>query len=214
MILCYLSKRMQPTSKTQRTWDVLLLGGASGIGKSSLSYPMAKHFDINLTEIDDIQVALQKLTTPEQQPLLHFWRTNWDEFNAWSDEQHLAYFIQVSREVFQPALEAVIANHLETNRPVILEGDFLLPELALLKTFDQQTNQGRVKAVFLYEESQAQIAANYLSREGKDQIFRAHLSWINNQWLRSECKRLSIPALPARPWDTVLERAMRVIGSP
>jgi 2-phosphoglycerate kinase len=132
MISCYLSKQVEKATNFQRNWQVLLLGGASGVGKSSLSYPLARHYDINLTEIDDIQVALTKLTTPEQQPLLHFWRTNWDEFSSWSDEQHLSHFIQVSREVFQPALEAVIANHLETNRPVILEGDFILPELATL----------------------------------------------------------------------------------
>lgn len=199
---------MQPLLKTQRTWDVLLLGGASGVGKSNLSYPLAKYFDVALTEIDDIQVALTKLFTPEQQPLLHFWRTNWEEFSNWSDQQHLEFFIRLSREVFQPVLEAVIANHLETNRPVILEGDFILPELATFKIFEEQINDARVKALFVYEESEAQIAANYLARDNEEQPFRAHLSWINNQWLRSECERLGVPALPARPWETVLERAV------
>ena len=155
---------MQPLLKTQRTWDVLLLGGASGVGKSSLSYQLAKYFDVALTEVDDIQVALTKLLTPEQQPLLHFWRTNWEEFSNWSDQQHLNFFIKLSREVFQPALEAVIANHLETNRPVILEGDFILPELATFKIFEEQINDARVKALFIYEESETQIAANYLAR--------------------------------------------------
>jgi 2-phosphoglycerate kinase len=195
----------------KRDWQVLLLGGASGVGKSSLSYQLARYYDTNLTEVDDIQVALQKLTTPEQQPLLHFWRTNWEEFSNWSDEQHLSHFIQVSREVFQPALEAVIANHLETNRSVILEGDFLLPELIAFKAFDEQNNGGRVKALFLYEEDEAQIAANYLAREGEEQTFRAHLSWLNNQWLRSECERLGVPALSARPWEAVLERAVSIL---
>jgi 2-phosphoglycerate kinase len=200
--------------ESKRTWQVLLLGGASGVGKSSLSYRLARHYDINLTEIDDIQVALQKLTTPEQQPLLHFWRTNWDEFSSWSDEQHLSHFIQVSREVFQPALESVIANHLETNRPVILEGDFLLPELAAFKIFDEQINDGRVKALFLYEEDETQIVANYLARDNEEQTFRAHLSWLNSQWLRSECERLGVPAIPARLWNTVLERTISSLLTP
>lgn len=200
--------------ESNRIWQVLLLGGASGVGKSSLSYRLARHYDINLTEIDDIQVALTKLTTPEQQPLLHFWRTNWDEFSSWSDEQHLSHFIQVSREVFQPALESVIANHLETNRPVILEGDFILPELVTFKAFDEQKNNGRVKALFIYEEDEAQIATNYLARDGEEQTFRAHLSWLNSQWLRSECKRLGVPAIPARPWNTVLERTISSLLTP
>jgi 2-phosphoglycerate kinase len=212
MISCYLSKQLEKVMKPpKRDWQVLLLGGASGVGKSSLSYPLARHYDVNLTEIDDLQVALQKLTTPEQQPLLHFWRTNWEEFSSWSDEQHLSHFIQVSREVFQPALEAVIANHIETNAPVILEGDFVLPELATFKTFDGQANNGRVKAIFIYEEDEAQIAANYLAREGKEQTFRAHSSWLTNQWLRSECKRLGVPTIAARPWHTVLGRAVSIL---
>jgi 2-phosphoglycerate kinase len=194
----------------KRDWQVLLLGGASGVGKSSLSYPLARYYNINLTEIDDIQVALEKLTTPEQQPLLHFWRTNWEEFSSWSDQQHLEHFISVSLNIFQPALEAIIANHLETNRPVILEGDFILPELAMFKAFDEQKNDGRVKALFIYEEDKAQIAANYLARDNEEQIFRAHLSWLNSQWLRSECKRLGVPALSARPWNTVVKRATEI----
>jgi 2-phosphoglycerate kinase len=205
---------MENAVKPKRDWQVLLLGGASGVGKSSLSYPLAKHYDVNLTEIDDFQVVLEKLTTPEQQPLLHFWRTNWDEFSNWSDEQRLEHFIRVSRDVFQPALETVIANHLETNRPVILEGDFILPELAMFKTFDEQKNDGRVKALFIYEEDEAQIAANYLAREGEEQSFRAHSSWLNNQWLRSECERLGVHALAARPWTTVIERATSSLVTP
>lgn len=195
-----------------REWQVLLLGGASGVGKSSLSYNLARHYNVNLTEVDDIQVALTKLLTPQQQPLLHFWRTHWEEFSSWSDQEHLDFFTRLSREVFQPALEAIIANHLETNRPVILEGDFILPELATFKTFAEQANNNRVKALFIYEEDEKQIAANYLARDNEEQTFRAHLSWINNQWLRNECERLGIPVLSARPWDTVLERAIKILG--
>ena len=196
--------------KPECNWQILLIGGASGVGKSSLSYPLARHYNVNLTEIDDFQVILEKLTTPEQQPLLHFWRTNWEEFSSWSDEERLEYFIRVSRDVFQPALEAVIANHLETKMPIILEGDFLLPELATYATFAGESNDGRVKALFIYEDDEAQIAANYLAREGEEQSLRAHSSWLTNQWLRSECERLGVPTLSARPWNTVLQRATEI----
>jgi 2-phosphoglycerate kinase len=196
----------------KRSWQVLLLGGASGVGKSHLSYPLARYYDVNLTEIDDFQVVLETVTTPEQQPLLHFWRTNWEVFTSWTDEQRLEHFINVCREVFQPALEAVIANHLETNRPVILEGDFLLPEFATRTTFANEANRGRVKALFVYEANEAQIAANYLAREGQEQSFRAHSSWMFNQWLRSECERFKVATLSARPWNTVLGRAAKILA--
>jgi 2-phosphoglycerate kinase len=196
--------------ESKRKWQVLLIGGASGVGKSKLSYPLAHHYGVNLIEVDDFQVFLEKLTTPEQQPQLHFWRTNWEEFSSWSDQQHREHFLYVSRDVFQPGLEAVIANHLEANAPVVLEGDFILPELAMYTTFANQANDGRVKALFIFEEDEAQIATNYLAREGEEQTFRAHTSWLKNQWLRSECERLAIPTVSARPWDTVVERATEI----
>ncbi len=59
-----------------RRWQVLLLGGASGAGKSAISYRLAHYFRVGLTEVDDFQVLLERMTTPEQQPALHFWRTH------------------------------------------------------------------------------------------------------------------------------------------
>jgi 2-phosphoglycerate kinase len=194
--------------KPKRDWQILLIGGASGVGKTKLSYQLARHYGVNLIEQDDFQTFFEKVITPEQQPLLHFWRTNWDEFLSWSDEQHLEHFIRVSREVFQPGFEAVIANRLEAKSLAILEGDFILPDLAAKTRFAEEANEGRVKALFLYEEDETQIAANYLAREGEEQPLRAHWSWLANQWLRSECERLGVPAIPARPWETVLERAI------
>lgn len=192
-------------------WQVLLIGGASGVGKSRLSHPLAQHLGVSLTEIDDFQVILETLTTPDQQPLLHFWRTNRDEFSAWDDVRHLEYFVRVSREVFQPALEAVIANRLESGQRAILEGDFILPELAARTRFGEQENGGRVRAIFVTETGPDQIAANYHAREGDAQLFRARLSWLNNEWLASECHRHGIPTLLARPWETVIERTLALL---
>jgi 2-phosphoglycerate kinase len=200
--------------KPKRDWRILLIGGASGVGKSKLSHQLARHYDVNLIEQDDFQAFLEVSTTAEQQPLLHFWRTNWDEFIAWSDEEHLEHFVQVSRQVFQPGFEAVIANRLEAESLAMLEGDFVLPELAAKTKFADEANQGRVKALFVYEEDEAQIAANYLAREGEEQPLRAHWSWLANQWLRSECERLNVPTLSARPWNTVVERAISSLLTP
>lgn len=57
-----------------RSWQVLIVGGPSGVGKTSVSYRLAHHFGVGITEIDDFQVLLEAMTTPEQQPALHFWR--------------------------------------------------------------------------------------------------------------------------------------------
>ena len=198
-----------PASK--RNWQVLLLGGASGVGKTNISYPLAQHFGIGLIEVDDFQVVLEKVTTPEQLPLLHFWRTHWDEYRRWTKDSQLAHVIRVCSEVFTPALEAVIANHLESKTPVVLEGDFIIPALATLPAYNDIPANGQVKALFLYEEDEAQIVRNYLVREGKEQLERARSSWLFSEWLRQQCDQQGIPTLPARPWETTLERAIATV---
>ena len=66
-------------------WTVLLLGGASGVGKSMLSHRLGRRLGVNLTEIDDFQIVLETATAPEQLPLVHFWRTNFDEYMSWTN---------------------------------------------------------------------------------------------------------------------------------
>ena len=142
---------------------VLLLGGASGVGKSMLSYRLARRLGVNLTEIDDLQIAVETVTGPADQPLLHFWRTNFGEYMSWTDEARVEHHVRVCREVFLPVMRAVIADHLETRTPVVYEGDFLLPELATMATYGDEPNDGRVRALFVSEPDEAQIAANYVA---------------------------------------------------
>lgn len=190
---------------------IFLIGGPSGTGKSRLSDPLARKLQLSVFEVDDIQAVLEKMLTPEQAPVLHYWRTHWEEFSQWSGEQQREHFVRVAREFFSPAIEAVIAHHLDAGTSIVLEGDFLLPELAVQDAFDGVPSQGRVKALFVTEEEQ-QIRANYLHREGTDQPARAHSSHLFGQWLEKECQRLNLPILQARPWDTLLERAAEIFG--
>jgi 2-phosphoglycerate kinase len=195
-----------------RSWDVLLLGGASGVGKSSVSYRLARHFDVGITEVDDFQVILECMTTPEQQPVLHFWRTHPDP-GSLSAEEIVTQGIAVG-EVMSPALAAVIANHLEAQTPVLLEGDFIHPALAAQADFGGIANHGRVQAIFLYEAEEAQIARNFLQREPEQgpQTTRARVSWLYGQWLQEQAQQYSLPALPARPWATLFKRILAVVG--
>ena len=59
-------------------WQVLPLGGASGTGKTQLSYPLARRYGVPIVEVDDLALAVQAMTTPDQQPMLHYWDTHPD----------------------------------------------------------------------------------------------------------------------------------------
>jgi 2-phosphoglycerate kinase len=192
---------------------VLLIGGASGVGKTSVSYRLARHFGIGITEIDDFQVVLERMTDPDRYPELHLWRRDPGAFLAMTGTEQLAFAIRYGT-VMAEALEYVIANHLEDGPPLVLEGDFLLPELAAREIFVDQPADGRVRAIFIVEPDEAQVARNYLAREGEPQPDRARISWRYSEWLRLEAGRLGVPVVPARPWETVFDRAVEAIGGP
>jgi 2-phosphoglycerate kinase len=194
-----------------RRWQVLLIGGASGTGKTAVSYRIAQYFGVGLTEIDDFQVLLEQMTTPEQQPALHFWRTHPAPQQLSADEI-MQQGLTVG-QVMAPGLEAVIANHLESQTPVVLEGDFLHPALAAQTQFGGLANEGRVRAIFLHEEDEAPLLTNFALREPASgaQTTRARVSWLYGQWLSREAGRYGLPVIAARPWDTVFERIIAAL---
>lgn len=190
---------------------MLLVGGASGVGKSMMSHRLARRLGVHLTEIDDIQIALEAATGPEQLPLLHCWRTSFDEYMSWTDERRVEHFIRVCREVFEPVMRAVIADHLQTGTRVVYEGDFLLPEMATMTAYADQPNGGRVRALFVSEPDEAQLAANHGAREGGAESARSRASSLLDAFIRAECSRHGVPLVDARPWDSVVERALTAV---
>lgn len=177
-------------------WQVLLLGGASGSGKSALSYPLARRYGTPIVEVDDLVEALQAITTPEQQPTLHYWRAHPDA--ARLPVEHVVERQIAIARALRPAVEAVIDNHVRTGTPVIIEGDYLLPGPL----------PAGVRAVFVHEPDAAQLARNYRQREPRagDQRGRAEASARYGEWLAAQAVRHGHPVLPARPWSTAPDR--------
>lgn len=179
-------------------WVVTLVCGASGAGKSSVARPLAARYGVPLAEADDIVTALQAITTPEQHPALHFWRTH-PEAGSWAPERIAARHFEVA-SALRPAYAAVIADHVEFAAPVVFEGDYLLPELAA-------DAGAAVRAVVLDERDEDQIAANYLRREpGGPQQARARVSALVSAELARRARRRGVRIVPARPWSDALDR--------
>jgi 2-phosphoglycerate kinase len=193
----------------RRSWQILLLGGPAGVGKTSVSYRLAHHFGIGITEVDDFQVLLERMTTPTEQPVLHYWRTHPEAENL-SAEEMVNHIIAIG-QVMAPALEAVIANHIESCTPIVLEGDFILPMVAT--SFSGSSLQNQIRTIFLYEESEDQFRHNFLQREPEQglQKTRARVSWLYGQWLKQETERVGAITLPARPWNDLFERILTAL---
>jgi len=197
-------------SEVTRSWQVLLIGGASGSGKTSVSYRLADHFKVGITEIDDFQVILEGMTTPEQQPELHWWRTHPDPMHLPADEI-VEHTIAVCR-VMAPALEAVIANHLESRAPVILDGDFILPALAAQTSFRGYPSDAQVRSVIIDEDNEQQLLKNFGERESAMQPLRARVSWLYGRWLKQEAEASGAIIIPSRPWKTLFDRVLQAIA--
>jgi 2-phosphoglycerate kinase len=192
-----------------RSWDVLLIGGASGVGKTSVSYRIAQHFAVGITEIDDFQVLLEKMTTPAQYPALHFW-PNHPAPETLEPEEVFRRGLGIGSEL-EPGIAAVVKDHLFAHTPVVLEGDFLHP--AFLARLQHDAGGRRVQAVIIDEPDEAQIRANFLRREPETPRpeKRARVSWLYAAWLREEANRAGVTVVSSRPWSTAFERVLETL---
>ncbi len=190
----------------ERTWDGLLIGGASGTGKSAVSYPLARRYGLPVLEIDDLVEAILAVTTPDTHPEVHYWRTH-PGAGSFPAERIAELQIDLARAL-EPAVAAVIGNHLGTDMPVVIEGDYLIPTLAGRDSYAGTPAKGRVRAVFLHEPEVDRLAANYAAREpdAGPQLGRAAASARYGDWLATEAARTGIPVLASRPWSDVLDR--------
>ncbi|MBH1941053.1 hypothetical protein I5677_09130 [Mobilitalea sibirica] len=185
-----------------RNWTVLFIGGASGTGKSSIAYEIGRYYGVNVMEVDDVHLAVETVTTKESFPAIHYWNTgvDWRKIGV---EGNVNWLIDVSKELI-PVLKELVNRHIEDQVPIIIEGDFIDPEFTI--SFDNP----EVKSIFLIEPDVNQIVKNYLSREGGElQHYRAEISIVYGKWIADTCNQNNIRVIEARPWDTVLERAIK-----
>ena len=116
---------------------VILIGSASGIGKSTIAAELAKQLNIkHLIESDFIRAVVRGIIGKEYAPALHnssyeAYKSlrnkskydNYDELVSAGFDEHASYVI--------PALEKVIQRAITDYDDIIIEGVHLVPELIL-----------------------------------------------------------------------------------
>lgn len=205
-------------------WKVLLIGGSAGVGKTTVARALGQRFGTSVLPVDDVRLALQELTTPEQQPALHAF-ANERRVRKMTPEQVRDNLIAVA-SAMQPALRTICAYHtfVVDAEPVIIEGENVVPGLIAdrrfrgLKTIgDVNAGPNDLRGVFLYEPDEQTLLTTLretnprfqdLPNAEQERIARAN--WLYGMWLKGEADRLKLPALQVRPWTTLVER---VIGS-
>lgn len=202
-------------STRQTTAEVLLLGGASGTGKTSVAKQLGLHLGRSWLHVDDVRLAFQRshVTLPAQTRALYFFEQT---PALWTlPPQRLRQgFIEVG-QVLSPALEVIIENHVDTVAAVVIEGDAILPSLWSRPSVRDRVSEGHVQAVFLVETEEQGVLTNILARgrglggrPERELRTEARAKWLYGQWLAQEAQRLGLPVVTPRPWSTLLERIL------
>lgn len=202
-------------------WQVLLIGGSSGVGKTIISQALAEHFGVSRLLVDDVRLALQEFTRANEHPELHHLEATpaaWRE----SPESFRDRLIATSAAL-ERALATIIAHHVVVVGvgPLIIEGDNITPQLAAKRDFSDQkffkrlVLRERVGSLFIVEPDEQIILENMRARgRGFDQLApdeqrtEARASWLYGQWLQGEAEQRGLTVVPSRPWDTLLQRAL------
>lgn len=217
----------QPVNENtdDQPWRVLLIGGNSGAGKTVLTGALAQHLGISRLLVDDLRLAMQAFTSAEQHPDVHYFVTTPAVWCRPAEDLRDG-LIRVGSALCPP-LATIIAHHVvvaDAGR-LIIEGDGIVPQLAAQRDFSAQKVfsglklRAQVRSIFVIEDDEATILANMHARgRGFDeqplsvQHLQARVSHLYGRWLRQEAMQYGLTVLSARPWDTLLSRALVTIA--
>jgi len=199
-------------------WDVLLIGGGGGTGKTTVAARVAARVGAALGQVDDFRLMLQRMLPPDVAPGLHFFIDR--DITPLTPEDALAAQRAIAN-LMTHALEPVIAHHVGTRLRLVLEGDAILPSLATLPRHAGVATRGRVAAVFLDEPEHAVLEANarqrdrgYRSLRRETQEAAVALMEAYGRWLSREARLANVPVVMSRPWTTLADRILVAVGEP
>lgn len=188
------------TQSSHVEWCVLLIGGASGVGKTTVAAQVAARLGAAWLMVDDLRLALTRsgVPTPDADAV--------DAFDAPGGLVALG-------AMMTPAVEVVIEHHVDLHIPVVIEGDGILPALFDRPSVRARATKGRTRAVFLYEPDLEVFYASHRGR-GRGLTHRAHAekNFLFGKWLKQEAAQRGLPALPSRPWETLADRILTASG--
>ena len=178
---------------------VLLIGGSSGIGKTTVAPLVAARLGWAWLMVDDLRLALMRSGLPIPDS---------PRAEAFDPEDGLV----AVGEAVSPAIEVVIENHVDQRMPVVIEGDCILPSIFERDSVRVRATGGRVRAVYLTEPDVDALYANIVARGAdtgrEDSRWYARRSAAYGEWLRAEAERRGLPTIPARPRETLVDRIL------
>jgi 2-phosphoglycerate kinase len=194
----------------ERKWKVLLIGGSSGVGKSTIARKFTEYYGIPLMEVDDIRIALQQIVKQEDHPDLFTFIKNQGRLNTYTTHELVEKLIAVGN-ILTPVLKQIIKKHIIYNEPMVMEGDSILPELISLVSGPE------VRSVFLYDDKEnIEERTKRRSRGGilseKNFDIEVMLSFRYGEYIKEQAQKKNLNVIQVSPIETVFERILRSIS--
>lgn len=191
-------------------WKVLLIGGSGATGKSHLARQLAKHFEVPLTEVDDIRIALQKMVKKEDHPDLFTFLDADSNFIEQNTPEYWSQKLLDVGKVIWPALDELITKHIVCNEPVIFEGDSVIPQLLASRS------QNDIKAIFLYDDKEELYQRDIQRNRGNTPNPEKAKKYVEfthtyGQEIKKQAEENKFITIKASPIETLLTRVLEIL---
>ena len=187
-------------------FQVLLIGGPPGAGKTTLARAVAAKLDWPTMTCDDIRHAVRGVTTPESHPALHNPLGHIPYFTNGPVDKLIADAVAL-QDAMWPAIERVVRVHVTWKMPIVMDWWLLSPaKVAALGLAEVQSVWIEIApdALELREKRNVEFIQESPNPEQMFENFMARALWRNTE-VASKARELGLPVLQ-QPGD-------RTVGS-
>ena len=199
---------------------VILIGGASGVGKTSLAVSLANLLDIpRVVATDDIRQVMRLMLSPELMPALHpssyTARAAVSESSATGEDPVISGFREQAR-IISVGVQAIMSRCIEENTSVIIDGVHLLPDFLDMATYSKFAFVMPICLTLsdsqAYKERFAERASSAPARP--EHKYLSHLEEILKiqEHILERCDAHDIPVLGTHSIDDVTSAAVMMVG--
>ena len=198
---------------------VILIGSASGIGKSTIAAEISNKLKIKyLIETDFIREIVRGIIGSEYAPALHkssynAYTTLRDASNYENDTKLIEAGFEEHASFVIPAIERVIRRSVKDRESIVLEGVHLIPGLINTKQFEDDANVYFFILTADIETHQKRFISRAMSiKRGGTQLDYFKENRIINDDLIRKANSLSIPVLNNDSKDKTVKKMLQTIN--
>jgi len=196
---------------------IILIGGATGVGKSMVAAEITRILEINrLASTDSLREVMRKMVSKELVPTLHASSYEAGKYlhhiEGMGKEEKVIYGFLDQSEKVATSVEAVINRAIKENVSLVVEGIHLVPGVAnkfkdkahivhiILTTLDEETHKGRFKS---REKRSLRTSKKYLKNFQSIRLI--------HDFLYKKAKEEGLPVVDNIDFDQTREKVLEVI---